>query len=129
MNETYLKLFSEIAHAAEILAEQVMELDMKKGDSKGEKTAATMRQDYQQLYDKLRNNNFELTKAEFAKILVGALIVSQQIENQIEAHKKALQGYKVDVIPKLQRIIDEADSDEKALALAKEIFQVIDENK
>ena len=129
MNETYLKLFSEIAHAAEVLAEQVMELNMKKGDSKGEKTAATMRQDYQQLYDKLRNNNFELTKAEFAKILVGALIVSQQIENQIEAHKKALQGYKVDVIPKLQRIIDEADSDEKALALAEEIFQVIDENK
>ena len=124
MDKTYIKLFRDLAHTTENLAEQVMTLNK---ESESIKSAKIMRDDYAKLYDKIRDGNFSpdtLTRGEFARLLVGAIIVAQQIENRIEKEKTALQGYKIDIIPKLERIVNETNTDEEALSLATEVFNI-----
>ena len=123
MDKKYLQLFTELAHAVETLSEQVMEYDRQKNDEKGEKTAQSMRDDYAELYDKLRNGNVVLTKSEYAKLLVAAYIVVNNVEDRIKGERKAIEGYKIDIIPKLSRINDETTNDADASALAEEIFK------
>lgn len=130
MDKHYLKLFTEMTHTIEVLAEQVMELNKTKGDDKGVETATIMRDDYRSLYDRMRQENFDektLTKKDYARFLVGAIIVAQQIDNKIKNEKKALSGYKVDLIPKLERVINEVKSDDdkdKLSALIEELFSI-----
>lgn len=127
MNQKYIELFREIAHNTEIMAERVMEYDKQKDDKEGLKTAETMRNDFSNLYDKIRADNFKpetLTRAEWAKILVGSMIVTNNIEQQLENQRKALQGYKMDLIPKLNRIMEETKTDEEATKLAENLFEI-----
>lgn len=129
MDKTYIKLFRDLAHTTENLAEQVMTFNK---ESESIKSAKIMRDDYAKLYDKIRDGNFSpdtLTRGEFARLLVGAIIVAQQIENRIEKEKTALQGYKIDIIPKLERIVNETNTDEEALSLATEVFNIKTENE
>ena len=125
MDKVYIQLFSEIAHAVELTAEQVLENNLKENDADGEHAAVVMRDSYAKLYDKIRDDNFVesmLDRADYAKLLVGAFIVTQNLEQKIETEKKALQGYKIDTLPKLDRIMNETKNDEEAKLLAKEIF-------
>ena len=124
MDKKYLQLFTELAHAVETLSEQVMEYDRQKSDEKGEKTAQSMRDDYAKLYDKLRGDNVVLTRSEYAKLLVAAYIVVNNIEDRIKGERKAIEGYKIDIIPKLSRINDETTNDADASKLAEEIFKI-----
>ena len=124
MDKKYLQLFTELAHAIETLSEQVMEYDRQKNDEKGEQTAQSMRDDYAKLYDKLRGDNVVLTRSEYAKLLVAAYIVVNNIEDRIKGERKAIEGYKIDIIPKLSRINDETTNDADASALAEEIFKI-----
>ena len=104
-----------------------MEYDKKKDDQKGVETAQTMRDDFVKLYDKIRAEDFSasiLTKAEYAKILVAAMIIVNNLETRITNEQNAVKGYKETVIPKLERIIDECDSDEAAQKLAEELFTI-----
>lgn len=126
MDKKYIQLFTELAHAAEVLAEQVMEYDRKKNDEKGEETAKIMRDDFATLYDNLRLNK-EINRADYAKLLVAAMIIVNNIEDKIKAEQKAIQGYKIDIIPKLSRINDETTNDEEAIKLAEEIFKISEE--
>ena len=124
MDKKYLQLFTELAHAVETLSEQVMEYDRQKSDEKGEKTAQSMRDDYAKLYDKLCGDNVVLTRSEYAKLLVAAYIVVNNIEDRIKGERKAIEGYKIDIIPKLSRINDETTNDADASTLAEEIFKI-----
>lgn len=124
MDKKYLQLFTELAHAVETLSEQVMEYDRQKNDEKGEQTAQSMRDDYAKLYDKLRSDNVVLTRSEYAKLLVAAYIVVNNIEDRIKGGRKAIEGYKIDIIPKLSRINDETTNDADASTLAEEIFKI-----
>ena len=131
MDNKYLILFREIARTTEVLAERVMAYDKEKKDEKGEQTAQTMRDDYAKLHDKLSASNLDtnsISRMEWAKILVGAMVISNNLSEEIEQRKKALSGYKIDLIPKLNRIINETKTDEEAVALANELFE-ISENK
>lgn len=132
MDKTYLTLFTELAHASEVIAEQVMELNKSHQDDKGIETAQIMRDDFAQLYDMMRKEDFDpntLGKREYAKLLVGAIIVVNQLDNKIKAEKKALDGYKIDTIPKLERIVNETNSQEEIQALSNELFAVKSEEK
>ena len=129
MDKVYLTLLTDIVRATELTAEQVMDLNKKKDDLKGYGTSKTMRDDYAALYDKMRAQDFDstsLTKNEYAKILVGAIIMSQQLEKKIATEQKVLEGYKVDTIPKLDRLM-QCETDEEVIKLAEEIFQLKDE--
>jgi len=129
MDKKYVQLFTEVVHAAEILAEQVMKFNHDKKDQKGEETAKIMRDDYSALYDKIRAENFSpdnLTKEEYTKMLVAVMIIVENIQNRIHSENKAIEGYRIDVIPKLQRIVNETKNNEAAQSLAKELFQISD---
>ena len=125
MDKKYIELFTELAHATEVAAEQVMEYNKEKGDQKGLETAQTMRDDFSALYDKIRDENFDgtLTKADFAKLLVGCHVTVGNLQDRLTTLTRALAGYQTDLIPKLGAVI-EADSDDKAMEIAEEKFVV-----
>ena len=91
--------------------------------------AKTLRDDFVKLYDTINDSNFDgnLTRADFARLLVGALIIVNQLHDRAEALKKAIAGYQTDVISKLQDIMDNTKTDEEAMAMAEEKFSIKEE--
>ena len=125
MDKKYIELFKEITRVTAISAEQVMEYDKKQSDEKGYEAARVMRDDFSELQDKLEANDFDgiLTKAEYAKLLVGCYVIVGNLQDRIEALKKAIAGYQSDLVPKLSKII-EAENDAEAQKLADEHLMV-----
>ena len=121
MDKRYIELFTLIAQTTANLAEQVMEEHEKNGEEKGRQTAETMRNDFLNLHDKLGTDEV-LNKADYARLLVGAIIVTNQLNARIENEQKALQGYKIDIIPKLDQI-NNADASETT-ELAENLFEI-----
>ena len=123
MDKRYITLFKELAQATAVSAEQVMEYDRGKGDEKGLETATIMRDDYQNLVDSIvsADENYQLNKADAARLLVGAMIQVNQLQDRINNLKKAMSGYQADVIPKLQEIVD-LENDEDVAKVANEKF-------
>ena len=121
MDKRYIELFTLISQSVANLAEQVINGHQDKGETKEQETAQIMRDDYISLHDKLIAGE-DLVKADFARLLVGAFIVTNQLDARIKNEQKALDGYKLDVIPKLDRInnteVDEVPS------LAAELFSI-----
>ncbi len=125
MHKKYLELFKELTRATAVAAEQVMDYDKEKNDDKGFETAKTMRDDFEALHEKLAAESFDgnLTKAEYAKLLVGCYVIVGNLQDRIEALKKAIAGYQSDLVPKLSKII-EAENDAEAQKLADEHLMV-----
>lgn len=124
MDTRYLELFTLLSQTIENLAEQVMEAHELEHDDKSRKNAQIMRDIYATLTDKLKNDTVEnLTKADYARLLIGSIIVANQLTTKIENDKKALQGYKIDIIPKLDQI-NNAATEEEAVTLAEKLFEV-----
>ena len=128
MESKYLNLFKELARATAVTAEQVMDYNHNQNDEQGLKTAETMRDDFQKLYDKLADEKFDgiLTKAEYAKLLVGAYIINNNLRTKVAELKKSIQGYEEELIPRLQKIID--SSEDQYLSIAEEILTIEDNN-
>ena len=127
MDTKYIQLFAQLANSTQVLASQVSNYNLSKLDEKGADTAKTMSEDFTQLYKKISAPDFDaatLTRQDFAKLLVGALIVSQHLENQINNQQTALNGYKEDLIPKLEEVINKSSTTEDAQKVASEIFQL-----
>ena len=127
MDKRYITLFKDLAQATAASAETVMEYDRAKDDQKGLETATIMRDDFQDLASKI-DDDYILNKDDAAKLLVGAMIMANQLQDKINALKKALTGYQTDVVPKLQHILDEAKDDGEVVQMANETF-VIDSNE
>ena len=126
MDKRYVELFTLIAQTTANLAEQVMEEHKKNNEEKGYQTAETMRDDFLNLHDKLRTDEV-LDKADYARLLVGAIIVTNQLDARIKSEQKALQGYKIDIIPKLDQINNTDAS--KTAELAESLFEIKDDTK
>jgi len=128
MHKKYVELFRELTRATAVAAEQVMDYDKAKNDDKGFETAKTMRDDFEALHEKLAAESFDgnLTKAEYAKLLVGCYVTVGNLQDRIQALQKAIAGYQSDLIPKLDAIIT-AENDEDAQAIAEERFQIKEE--
>ena len=129
MHKKYIELFKELAHATEVASEQVMEYNKTKNDEHGYKTAETLRNDFAELYDRMKAEDFDgstLTKADYARLLVGSYVVVGNLQDRVQALQKAIAGYQSDLVPKLSKVI-EADTDEAARASAEEQFQISEE--
>ena len=125
MTKEYLELFRTLTRGAEVLAERASSYDTEKGDKKSADMALAMRDNYRDLGDRLNNPDFDinsLTRADFAKLFICAFIVSQNLEIQLKQMETALKGYRTDLIPKLDRILNEAENTYEAVKLAEEIF-------
>lgn len=130
MNKKYVILFKDLAKATAISAESVMDYDRQKGDEKGLETATIMRNDFQELADLINTagDDYVPTQPEAARLLVGAYVMANQLQDKINALKKAMAGYQTDIIPKLKKIVDEAGADEeKAKQMANELFIIENE--
>lgn len=127
MDPKYITLFKELAKATAVSAETVMDYDHEKGDEKGYETAKVMRDDFQNLADRIDVTEYVISKADAAKLLVGAMIMTNQLQDKINNLKKAMSGYSTDVIPKLQYIIDNANTDEDVVSMADEKFIIKEE--
>lgn len=126
MDKKYITLFKDLAQATAVLAEQVMEYDRGKGEEEALKTATIMRNDYQDLADKIKADEYNMTKSDAAKFLVAAMIQANQLQDKINNLKKAMVGYQTDLIPKLQELVD-AENDEAVIQLANEKFIIKEE--
>ena len=126
MDKKYIELFKMLAQATAVSAEQVMEYDRTINDEKGLQTAKIMRDNFQELADRVDKDNYTLNKDDTAKLLVGALIQVNQLQDKINNFKAAMAGYEKDLIPKLQEIINKAKTDDEFSKLANEKFIVKD---
>ena len=81
-----------------------------------------MRNDYQALTDRISTDGYNLNKSDAAKLLVGVMILVNQLQDKINNLKKAIAGYQTDIIPKLQDIVDNAKDDNEAKSMADEKF-------
>ena len=122
MDKKYLDLFTQLTRSTAVAAEQVMDYDQTLEDLEGLEKAKAMRDDFERLHDKLADEQFDgtLTKAEFAKLLIGAYIIVNNLHDRITVLKKSVKGYEEDLIPKLQKIVDA--SEENTMKTADEIL-------
>lgn len=125
MDKKYNELFTLIARTTANVAEQVMDLHKANNEEKQYTTAQSMRDDFMTLHDKLVEGQL-LTKADYARLLVGSIIVVNQIDSRIKNDQQALRAYKIDLIPKLDQI-NNADTEEEGLALAEKLFLIKEE--
>lgn len=124
MSNEYLTLFKELAHAVELLAEQVMEYDHNNKDDSGEKTAQIMRDDFAALTSKFENEEVVLERNDYIKLLTGVYIIVNNLQDKITNLRKTIDGYQTNVGAKLQRIMNETTNDEEAQTLAEELFKI-----
>ena len=127
MDKKYIDLFINLAQATSATAEQVMKYDNEKNDEKGYNTSKLMRDDYNELAERLNKDEYTITKSDAAKLLVGAMIQANQLQDRINGLSKAMEAYQKELIPKLQAVVDATD-DEAANTMANEKF-VIKNNK
>lgn len=126
MDKKYVTLFKELAQATAATAETVMDYDRQKGDEKALATATMMRDDFQALADAITGDDYAPGKNEAARLLVGAMILANQLQDKINALKTAMAGYQTDVIPKLKEIVDNAQNDDDARQMANKKFVIIE---
>lgn len=118
MDNKYQELFVKLSHAIEVMAES-LESD----------AALKMRDDFAALNEKCSNNADELNKNDYIKLLIGALAFTNNLKDRITNDTKALNGYKLDILPKLQRMINECENDEQVKELSKELFTTVSETE
>lgn len=123
MDKKYIELFKNLAQAIAVTSEQVMEYDREKDDTKGLETATIMRDDYQALAESIKDD-YAPSRGDIAKLLIGAMVQVNQLQDRINHLKKAMTGYQTDVIPKLQEVLDNSETDEDAVRLANEKFVI-----
>ena len=122
MNEKYKTLFALIAQNMENIAERAMEDDKAKNDMQGYKSAKEMRSKYARLHDLLTSKTVEYTpvKNDIIDLYIGANIVAQQIETRVRREQTAVQGYRLDLIPKLEKAMKNEDEIEKIFTIQEE---------
>ena len=122
MNEKYKTLFALIAQNMENIAERAMEDDKANNDMQAYKTAKEMRSKYARLHDLLTSKTVEYipVKNDIIDLYIGANIVAQQIEVRVKREQTALQGYRLDLIPKLEKAMKNEDEIEKIFAIQEE---------
>ena len=122
MNEKYKTLFALIAQNMENIAERAMEDDKAKNDMQAYKTAKEMRSKYARLHDLLTSKTVEYTpvKNDIIDLYIGANIVAQQIEARVRREQTAIQGYRLDLIPKLEKAMKNEDEIEKIFTIQEE---------
>ena len=122
MDNKYKILFGLIAKSAESIAEETMNFNKDSNDLQAYKTAKEMRSKYARLNDLLNSKtvNYKLTKNDVIDLYVGSRIVVSQLEARINKEKTALQGYKFDLLPKLEQAIKEFDKFDEIFSIQEE---------
>ena len=74
MDKKYIELFKSLAQSTAALAEAVMEYDKEQEEGERVESATTMRDNFQDLAGRITPENFSLTKADAAHLLIASMI-------------------------------------------------------
>lgn len=119
MNKQYLDLFQHLMLNCESSAEKIKE------EESNNAAAQQLWEGFSKLRDKLASNpECVLNRSEYLILLTGSMIMKNQLLNDILNIQKTIQGYSLDVIPKLERIMNETKTDEEAQTLANQLFEI-----
>ena len=119
---TYVDLLAEFVRQAEVTAETLMELHKKRGESEEDVTAHSLRDKYAELGDKLKSEQFILTKQDIC-LISAALISSQKvISKQAEKINGLLSLIGDFIAPKLSQLIKIEDETELNKQFRKAFF-------
>lgn len=121
MNIKYKELFIAIAEGAASLAETAMEIEQKQNQTS--KAAETMRNNFNELRDKLINDE-SLSSKNIADLYLGATILANNFDNQIKKIRVVQSLYRDNLIPKLKDCIKSPIEDRSKNF--EEIFSSID---
>lgn len=80
-----------------------------------------MRDDYFNLKEKI-TNDVPITRNDYAKLMTGMYIIVNNLKDKIIMLQRTVSGYETSVMPKVERILNEAKTDAEVESLAKELF-------
>ena len=127
MDKKYIEIFKELAHINVISAKKVMDYDTEIDNKAGYEAAQILHDNFEDLYNRI-NDEYSMTKADGAKLLICTIIQLSQLQDQVKQLNQAITVYENDLIPKLQDIVDNSQSDEEVAKKANEQFIIV-ENK
>lgn len=123
MDTRIKQLFQTICERMAVTAEIAANDKSTVVDMKNQKNAFLMRDNFQDLKDKLATDE-PLTKKDYISLYAGAQLMTRQLDANINVWRKTRQQYQEWVIPKLKQVVDETGDFN---ALADEIFVLKDE--
>ena len=132
MDKRFIKLFQEIAHTTSVLAERVQKYDYKNKTEESDKAAAIMHDEYNDIYNRMSDENFDsttLTRADYIKLLIATNIVIGNLENQEKEIASAIDGYKTKVVPILAAITEKSQDDATAVGIAEQLLTISEEEE
>ena len=124
MNAEYRELFQMVAQNAAINAENGMDA-FRKDDSEGHTKEISdlerARNRFNEIEDKLKDDNSELNKADYLMLYTGAMVCATALEKNISTMNAVIKEYKENLIPKLKEVLLQQD-EEKYQELIKDYF-------
>lgn len=132
MDKRFIKLFQEIAHTTSVLAERVQKYDYKNKTEESDKAAAIMHEEYNDIYNRMSDENFDsttLTRADYIKLLIATNIVIGNLENQEKEIASAIDGYKTKVVPILAAITEKSQDDATAVSIAEQLLTISEDEE
>lgn len=127
MNKDYLKLFLDLSRSIEAITEKAIEEEKEANNDEALKAAISMRKIYMELTNKLQGKEPTLDRSDYGALFIGAGIMLKNLEEKKAVLDKAISGYKIMLLPRLNRILNETDNDMDAVKLAEELFSSIDD--
>lgn len=124
MNAEYRELFQMVAQNAAINAENGMDI-FRKDDSEDHTKEINdlerARNRFNEIEDKLKDDNSELNKADYLMLYTGAMVCATALEKNISTMNAVIKEYKENLIPKLKEVLLQQD-EEKYQELIKDYF-------
>lgn len=124
MNAEYRELFQMVAQNAAINAENGMDV-FRKDDSEDHTKEINdlerARNRFNEIEDKLKDDDSELNKADYLMLYTGAMVCATALEKNISTMNAVIKEYKENLIPKLKEVLLQQD-EEKYQELIKDYF-------
>ena len=124
MNAEYRELFQMVAQNAAINAENGMDAFRKDDSEDHTKEISDLeraRNRFNEIEDKLKDDNSELNKADYLMLYTGAMVCATALERNISTMNAVIKEYKENLIPKLKEVLLQQD-EEKYQELIKDYF-------
>lgn len=84
-----------------------------------------MRQDYANLGDRIKSDDFQLdmlVKQDYLKLLAASYMITNNLLDKITSLKKAVNYYKTFLNAKLERVVNESNDEESLKIIVNEVF-------
>ena len=114
MNKEYKELFQVVARNGALNAEQAIKA-LQQGEHKpeDEDILLDMRDRFNKLEDKIKEDGEALSMADYIQLYAGAVVSRNIIQKNINTWTAVVKEYDDNLIPKLQEVANESDEDRR----------------